>query len=95
MDASHSTEFSFHNVNVYVVKSHLFQLNYLRSALIVYVIQYAIVIKCMYNTGIFPRMLKCADVSPIYKKGNNMDFGNYRPASVLPIMSKTQRCLKR
>ena len=42
MDVSHSTEFSFHNVNVSVVKSHLFQLNYLRSALIFYVIQYAI-----------------------------------------------------
>ena len=33
-------------------------------------------------------MFKCADVSPIYKKGNNMDVGNYRPVSILPIMSK-------
>ena len=38
--------------------------------------------------GTFPKMLKYADVSPIYKKGNTMEVGNYRPVSVLPIMSK-------
>ena len=38
--------------------------------------------------GIFPKMLKQADVTPIYKKGNTMDVGNHRPVSVLPIMSK-------
>ena len=36
----------------------------------------------------FPKVLKCAEISPIYKKGNNMDVSNYRPVSILPIMSK-------
>ena len=36
----------------------------------------------------FPNVLKCAEISPIYKKGNNMDVSNYRPVSILPIMSK-------
>ena len=41
-------------------------------------------------TGIFPNSLKTAVVSPIYK-GRNTDkheFGNFRPISLLPIMSK-------
>ena len=45
-------------------------------------------IKCVYNTRYISKNVKCADVSPIYKKGNNMDVGNYRPVCVLPIMSK-------
>ncbi len=41
-------------------------------------------------TGIFPSTLKVAIVIPIYK-GNNSDpndFGNYRPISLLPTISK-------
>ena len=101
MDSSYSTEFSFHNVNVSAVKSHLYKLNVKKatgpdmlpakllkigSDILCYPVCYLLNV-CI-TQGIFPRMLKCADVSPIYKKGNNMDVGNYRPVSILPIMSK-------
>ena len=40
------------------------------------------------QTGIFPDELKIARVTPIYKTGDENDFGNYRPISVLPCFSK-------
>ena len=41
-------------------------------------------------TGIFPKQLKKAVVIPIYKGKNSdpNDFGNYRPISLLPTLSK-------
>ena len=36
----------------------------------------------------FPDQLKLADVSPVYKKGGRNDKTNYRPVSILPIISK-------
>ena len=50
----------------------------------------ALLINKSLMTGIFPDKLKVAIVTPIYK-GKNTDqheFGNYRPISVLPAMSK-------
>ena len=41
-----------------------------------------------FNEGIFPKQLKVAKVSPIFKAGNIEEVGNYRPVSVLPIFSK-------
>lgn len=38
--------------------------------------------------GFFPDSLKIAKVSPIFKSGNRTDAGNYRPISVLPVISK-------
>jgi retron-type reverse transcriptase len=38
--------------------------------------------------GVFPDSLKVAKVSPIYKSGTKLDPGNYRPVSVLPVLSK-------
>lgn len=43
--------------------------------------------KCL-KEGIFPDTLKIAKVSPIYKSGSRSDPNNYRPVSVLPVMSK-------
>lgn len=43
--------------------------------------------KCL-ERGYFPESLKIAKVSPIFKSGKKDDPGNYRPISVLPIMSK-------
>ena len=36
----------------------------------------------------FPDELKFADVTPIFKKGDSTNVKNYRPVSVLPVISK-------
>ena len=36
----------------------------------------------------FSNMLKCADLNPIFKKLENIFVENYRPVSVLPVVSK-------
>ena len=40
------------------------------------------------NTGKFPQVLKHATVIPIYKKGPQNEIGNYRPISILNVISK-------
>ena len=42
---------------------------------------------CMSN--VFPDIMKLADVSPNYKKSDNLVKGNYRPVSVLTTLSKS------
>jgi hypothetical protein len=39
-------------------------------------------------TSVFPSKWKVAKVTPIYKDGDKSDVSNYRPISVLPILSK-------
>jgi len=39
-------------------------------------------------SGIFPDSLKISIVSPIFKKGDPEELQNYRPISVLPLLSK-------
>ncbi|KAL0859989.1 hypothetical protein ABMA27_010304 [Loxostege sticticalis] len=48
----------------------------------------AISINKCFKLGIFPDSLKVAKVSPIHKSGSKTDPGNYRPISVLPVISK-------
>ena len=36
----------------------------------------------------FPTPFKFADVSPIFKSDDNMNKGNFRPVSILSILSK-------
>lgn len=43
--------------------------------------------ECLQN-GTFPETLKVAKVTPIYKSSTKSDPGNYRPISVLPVISK-------
>ena len=38
--------------------------------------------------GVFPEVLKVGKITPVYKKGNPEDVGNYRPVSTLPIFGK-------
>ena len=40
------------------------------------------------ESSIFSKNLKAAQVSPLFKKNNSLDKGNYRPVSVLPCISK-------
>ena len=40
------------------------------------------------DTGIVPDELKYAKVKPLYKKNSRLDAGNYRPVSILCIVSK-------
>ena len=40
------------------------------------------------KNGTFPDVLKVGKITPIFKKGNPEEFGNYRPVSTLPIFGK-------
>ena len=40
------------------------------------------------STGIFPNSLKLAKVVPIYKGGDKTNVANYRPISILSLISK-------
>ena len=40
------------------------------------------------QTAVFPNQLKIATIMPIYKAGDKNVFNNYRPISMLPILSK-------
>ena len=42
--------------------------------------------KSSVKNGIFPVSLKCANIRPVYKKVD--PFDNYRPVSILPLLSK-------
>lgn len=44
--------------------------------------------KVIFDTGKFPAIFKTAVVTPIYKSGSAKEVDNYRPISVLPILSK-------
>jgi hypothetical protein len=48
----------------------------------------ALIINQSLKTGIFPERLKLAKVIPIYKKDDLTIFDNYRPISLLPVISK-------
>jgi hypothetical protein len=47
-----------------------------------------VIINQSLTTGIFPEKLKLAKVIPLFKKGDNSLFSNYRPISILPSLSK-------
>ena len=46
------------------------------------------IINSSIQNGCFPDELKAAEVTPIFKKNDDLDKENYRPVSVLPHVSK-------
>ena len=38
--------------------------------------------------GIFPTILKLANITPIFKKHDHLDKSNYRPVSILPLLTE-------
>ena len=45
-------------------------------------------INMSFNQGVFPNILKIANVIPIHKKGDKLDCNNYRPIPLLPNIRK-------
>ena len=46
------------------------------------------IINLSYECRVFPNILKKAVIKPIYKKDDKNDISNYRPISLLPVISK-------
>ena len=46
------------------------------------------VINLSFNEGKFPTQLKSASVIPVFKKGDKLEVNNYRPISLISIISK-------
>ena len=46
------------------------------------------VLNCCIATRTFPGVMKLAELSPVFKKNDNLTKGNYRPVSVLSCISK-------
>ena len=52
------------------------------------------IINLSFNQGVFPNLLKIANVTPIHKKGGKLDCNNYRPISLLSNISKIyEKCM--
>ena len=41
-----------------------------------------------FSSGVFPNILKTAEVIPIFKSGSQLDCSNYRPISLISVISK-------
>ena len=48
----------------------------------------AYLINSCLEESVFPRAEKCAKITPVFKSGNRSSMDNYRPISVLPVLSK-------
>lgn len=68
--------------------------SFLKDTALVIAQPLACIINLSLKTGVFPEDLKLARVTPIYKSGSRDLFNNYRPISVLPVLSKIyEKCV--
>ena len=97
----HRQTFNFRYVSVKEVKKEFMNLSskkvnrkgdipakILKDSLIVYTKELTTIINSCPKDGVFPNKLKLADVSPVFKKDDDLNKENYRPVSILPHMSK-------
>lgn len=51
-------------------------------------------INLLFSTGTFPKLLKLSIVKPLHKGGKREDLNNYRPITLIPIISKIfEKCM--
>ena len=63
----------------------------LKDSLSVYTKELTTIINNSLKDGLFPNKLKLVDVSPVFKKDDDLNKENYRPASILSHMSKVSK----
>ena len=93
--------FSFHDITEDEVRKEISKLDgskaipvadipaeMLKSTIDVHVSLLTKIINSSLRNGCFPDELKAAEVTPIFKKNDDLDKENYRPVSVLPHVSK-------
>ena len=59
-----------------------------KNSLSVYTRKLTTIINNCLKDGLYPNGLKLADVSPVFKRDDDLNKGNYRPVSILSHMSK-------
>lgn len=64
------------------------ELRFIRDALSVIAFYITVIVNTSIVTGSFPALWKYANVVPGFKNGDVNDVSNYRPISLLPILSK-------
>ena len=60
----------------------------MKDALPVLILYIVVIVNTSIVTGLYPHLWKHPHVVPFYKNGDVDDVGNYRPISLLPIISK-------
>ncbi|RUM30450.1 MAG: hypothetical protein DSY42_04590 [Aquifex sp.] len=63
-------------------------LNFIRDSLYMIAFYLTVIVNTSLTTGVFPETWKHAMVIPFFKKGDQENVSNYRPISLLPILSK-------
>lgn len=63
-------------------------LRFIRDALPVIIFYLTVIVNTSIVTGQFPKSWKLPHVIPLFKSGDVDEVGNYRPISLLPILSK-------
>ena len=60
----------------------------LKGSIEVYLNLITEIISKSFRDGVFPEVLKFAEVSPIFKRNDSLNKENYRPVSVISLVSK-------